>query len=192
MRRVLILASSLALLVIISLLAGCAAPGPTIIANANPETDFSNFRTYNFIQPLSTDRTDGARTPLSSMLVNSMTREMSSRGFQQAESPDLLVDFFVVTEERLDVRTTPATTSMSMRTHPRSRHSVSVWGAQQTTIRQYTEGTLGIDLIDPANNSLAWEGAAQGRVRQDVRNMSQGDIDELTRQIMEQFMHGAN
>jgi hypothetical protein len=81
---------------------------------------------------------------------------------------------------------------MSMRTHPHSRHSFGVWTGQQTTVRQYTKGTLGIDLVDPANNVLAWEGAAQGRVNDDVRNMSQGDVDELTRQIMEQFMHGAN
>jgi len=187
MRRVLILASSLAL---VALLAGCAAPGPTIIANANPETDFSGFRTYNYMQPLSTDRADGMRTPLSSMLVTSMTLEMSSRGFRQSESPDLLVDFFVVTEDRVDVRTTPTTTSMSMsmRTHPHSRHSMSVWTGQQTTVRQYTKGTLGIDLVDPANNALAWEGAAQGRVRDDARNMTQSDVDELVRQIMGQFM----
>ncbi|MGI9343310.1 MAG: DUF4136 domain-containing protein [Gammaproteobacteria bacterium] len=193
MRRGLILASSSALLAIIALLAGCATSGPTIIANANPATDFSNFRTFNFMQPLSTDREGGARTPLSSMLIDSMTLEMKGRGFRQSDSPDLLVDFFIVTEDRLDVRTTPTTaTSMSMRRHPHSRHSMSVWSGHQTTVRQYTVGTLGIDIVDRANNALAWEGAAQGRVREDVRNMSQGDIDELTRQIMGQFMHGAN
>lgn len=183
MRRLLITISSLVLL------GGCATPGPTITANANPATDFSGFRTFNFMQPLSTDREGGARTPLSSMLIGSMTRELESRGFRQSDSPDLLVDFFLVTEDRLDVRTTPTTTSMSTRVHPHSRHSMSVWAGQQTTVRQYTVGTLGIDLVDRADNALAWEGAAQGRVRDDVRNMGQGDIDELTRQIMEQFMN---
>jgi hypothetical protein len=172
---------------LLTLLIGCASTGPTVTANMHPNTDFSSFRTFNFMQPLSTDRASGARTLLSVMLIDAMTREMQSRGFEQSDAPDLLVDFFVVTEDRLDVRTMP-TTATSMGRHPYSRHSMRVWTGYETIVRQYTQGTLGIDLVDRAQNALVWEGTAQGRVRDDVRSLTQAEIDELTRQIMAQFV----
>ena len=39
-------------------LAGCAASGPTIRTNVDPGVDFTRFRTFHFLQPLSTDRED--------------------------------------------------------------------------------------------------------------------------------------
>lgn len=72
---------------LILLLAGCATPGPTIMTNANPATDFSTLKTYDFMQPLSTDRSGGARTSLSTLLMTSMNREMADRGFTQSDTP---------------------------------------------------------------------------------------------------------
>ena len=74
---------------LVLLLAGCAS-GPTIVANTNPETDFSAFKTYNFFQPLGTDRAGGVRTPLSSRLVSSMNRALISRGLSLDDEPDLV------------------------------------------------------------------------------------------------------
>jgi len=62
MRKFLFIASALALM-----LAGCASSGPTITINSAPGTDLSNFQTFNFMQPLGTDRDNGARTPMSTM-----------------------------------------------------------------------------------------------------------------------------
>ena len=100
MRKLLTIASALVLI-----LTGCAS-GPTITVNSAPGTDLSSFQTFNFMQPLGTDRSNAARTPMSTMLMNSVSRELTSRGLRQSDSPDLLVDFFVTTADRIDVRTT--------------------------------------------------------------------------------------
>lgn len=183
MRKILMISVPLAML-----LTGCATPGPTIMANANPDTDFSSFRTYNFMQPLGTDRANGVRTPLSNLLINSMTREMTSRGFTQSDTPDLRVNFFVSTEERMQVRTTPTTSSF----HSYRRGRYSTWPRYQTTVRQYTKGALAIDIIDAANNVLAWEGVAQNRLRDDLSQVTQEQADDVVGQVMVQFMPGAN
>lgn len=164
------------------LVSGCAS-GPTIISNANPGTEFSQFETYNFMQPLGTDRADGVRTPLSSRLVSSVNRELISRGMSLSDEPDLLVDFMVATQERIDVRTTP--THSVHRTH--WNRGFSTWPTYNTTVRQYTEGTLIIDLIDPATNTLVGEGAAQSRISSNT-NFTQAELDEIVLKIMEDLM----
>lgn len=162
-------------------LAACAS-GPTIVSNANPGTDFSSFQTYNFMQPLGTDRAGGVRTPLSSRLVSSVNRALISRGLSLSDEPDLLVDFIVATEERIDVRTTP--THSVHRTH--WNRGFSTWPTYSTTVRQYTEGTLIIDLIDPATNTLVGEGAAQNRISN--TEFTQAQLDEIVAKVLDDLM----
>jgi hypothetical protein len=163
------------------LLTGCAS-GPTIVANTNPGTDFSTFKTYNFFEPLGTDRAGGVRTPLSSRLVSSMNRALISRGMSLDDEPDLLVDFVVSAEDRIDVRTTP--THSVHRSH--WNRGFSTWPTYNTTVRQYTEGTLIIDLIDPATNTLVGEGAAQSRITN--TDFTQQQLDEIVNKVLEEMM----
>jgi len=179
MRKILITASSLLLLLV-----ACASRGPTIIANASPDADFSSFKTYGFMQQLSTDRPNGVRTPLSTLLINAMSREMANRGFERSDAPDLLINFFVNTEDRLDIRSVP--TSAGPRGYRRGRYST--WRGYRTTVREYTQGMLNIDLVDAAKNMLVWEGVAQDRLRNDVRDITQEQIDQVVSQMMAKFM----
>jgi hypothetical protein len=180
--------SNLAILLTL-VLAGCAASGPTIMVNTVPGADLSGFETFNFLQPLGTDRDNGARTPMSSMLMAAMTRELTNRGMSQSDSPDLLVDFFVTTEDRMDVRTTRTSSMHSTHSVHRShwgRSSFSTWPTYQTTVRQYTQGTLLVDLIDPAANALVAEGAAQNRIRSN--ELTRQQVDDIVGQIMTEIM----
>lgn len=172
MKKIFILAVFPALL-----LAACAS-GPTIVANTNPGTDFRAFQTYNFFEPLGTDRAGGVRTPLSTRLMASMDREMSVRGLTRSESPDLLIDFTVSAVDRVDVRSTPSHTVH--RSH--WNRGFNTWPTYSTTVRQYTEGSLIIDLIDPRSNSLVAEGAASSRINN--TDFTQQQIDDVVAQIL--------
>ncbi|NNK34343.1 MAG: DUF4136 domain-containing protein [Xanthomonadales bacterium] len=160
-----------------AVLAACAS-GPNIVSNVSPGVDFRNFETYNFMQPLGTDRS-GARTPLSSRLMESMNREMAARGLTRSDNPDLLIDFNVFTQERLDVRQTPTTHTVH-RSH--WHRGWSTWPTYQTTVRQYTEGSLLIDLIDPRAATLIAEGAATSRIRN--QDLNQKDIDNVVAEVL--------
>ena len=165
--------------VLVLTLTGCAS-GPTIIVNAMPGADISSFQTYNFMQPLGTDRSNGARTPMSTWLINSVSRELNSRGMRQSDSPGLLVDFFVTTEERMDVRTTSSSMHSVHRSH--WNRGFSTWPSYQTRVRQYTEGSLLIDLIDPSTSTLVAETAASRRISDS--SFSQEQADDLVAQLM--------
>lgn len=154
----------------VMLLSACAS-GPTVVANTSPGTDFRNFQTYNFFQPLGTDRATGARTPASTMLMNSMNREMQARGLTLSDDPDLLIDFNIWTEDRVDIRSTPSHTMHRSHWH----RGFNTWPTYRTTVRQYTEGSLLIDLIDPRTNSLVAEAAATSRISDPGFNQQQAD-----------------
>lgn len=162
----------LLLLLPVLLLSACAS-GPNVVSNVRPDTDFRTFQTFNFFQPLGTDRPNGARTTMSSMLINSMTREMQARGLTLSDDPDLLIDFNVWTEDRVDIRSTP--THSVHRSH--WHHGFNTWPTYSTTVRQYTEGALAIDLIDPRSNMLVSELLATRRLRES--SFSQDQADEV-------------
>lgn len=168
-------------------LAGCASSGPTISAAQSPGIDFSQFETFNYLPRLGTDRANGARTTLSSRLIEAMNHEMSTRGLRLSDTPDLVVDFNFVSRDGIQVRQSP---NMSMSSVHRSHwgRSYTVWGGYQTTVRQYTEGTLLIDIIDLENASLIGEGAAQGRSLGDMRDLDQAEINQVVADVMAQLM----
>lgn len=170
-------------LLVASLLAvvSCASSGPTIVSNADPATDFGALRTFGFMQPLGTDRQGGARTPLSTMLIAAVSRELEVRGLRQSDAgdtqPDVLVNLFANTEQLIDIRQVPATSTW----HPRRGGRYSAWRGYDTQVRQFTQGTLVVDLVDPARNVLVWEGVAQGRLRQGA-TVDQAFIDSLVKE----------
>jgi hypothetical protein len=173
--------SLLSIGVLFLMLSGCAL-GPTITTDTYPGTDFSKFKTYNFLQPLGTDRVGGVRTPLSTRLVSSMNSELKSRGMSLSENSDLLVDFVVATENRTEVRTTPSHTFR--RSH--WNRGFSTWPTHNTTVHQYTEGSLIIDLVDPATNTLVGEGGARNQINS--TEFTQQQIDEIVGKIMSELL----
>jgi len=159
------------------LLSACAS-GPTIVANTNPGTDLTAFKTFNFIEPLGTDRANGVRSPLSNRLMMTMEQELKQRGLTKSDSPDLLVDFVVSTADRVDVRSTPH--HSVHRSH--WNRGFNTWPAYTTRVRQYTEGSLLIDLIDPNQNRLVAEGAATSRISS--ADFTREQVEDVVSQVM--------
>jgi hypothetical protein len=157
------------LLCLMMLMAACSS-GPKIVANHDPAADFSAFRTFDYVQPLSTDRS-GSRSLLSTYMMSATTAQLEARGIQRdAKSPDLLIDFILSMREKIQTRSQP-TTSASMH---RGRGRAGTWsgysmGMSTTQVTQTTEGTAAIDVIDRAHNQLVWEAAASGRVTEETR-----------------------
>lgn len=109
---------------------------------------------------------------------------MSSRGYQRSDNPDLLINFFVNTERRMDVRQVPAPSTF----HGFRFNRYATWGGYRTEVRQYT---LAIDLVDARQKVLAWEGIAQQRLGSSAQQITQEQVDDVVRQVMAEFNHGA-
>ena len=170
------------LLIFAVLLAGCSS-GPSIITNSDPSADLMSVRTFNFAEPLSTDN-GNVRSLLSTQLMSATTNELEMLGWRQdANNPDVLVDFLLETQQQISSRNTSA--SMSM--HRGGRYGM--WGGTMSTptIETTTQGALSVDVIDPARNQIIWEGTATNRVTDSIRRNQEESIRRFIAEIFAQF-----
>jgi hypothetical protein len=139
---------------------GCAAT-PRVKVISDPLADFARYQTFSFKQPLGTDREGGTQTVLSRTLMDSARRELESLGYEYApQSADLELNFFVENREIIQSRYGP---SYSMAHSYYHRH-YGVWTGYNTELRQFTESTLHVDVIDSERNQLIWEGISMERL----------------------------
>jgi hypothetical protein len=172
-----------------ALLSACAS-GPTIRSEQNPGKSLDDYQTFGFFSPLATDKA-GYESVLTARLKDATRRNLQAKGFVYSESnPDLLVNFFANFEDRQEVR------AYSAPPPPRSYYGYRTgyyagwggyYGGMGTTEIQtinYTAGTLTIDLVDPAEKVLVWQGQAEGRVKDKTRQNPGPAIDAVVAEII--------
>ncbi|MCC5862649.1 MAG: DUF4136 domain-containing protein [Gammaproteobacteria bacterium] len=147
-------------------LVACATPQPQVRVHTDGTAVLGDYRHYAYVESLGTDKAEYT-TLLTRYLTEAVDRELGARGYQRVDAPadaDFLVNFYVSTRERTDVRERPAVSVDAYYGYRRGGYGV--WTGYPVTrdVRSYTEGTLHIDLVDRALNQLVWEGVAVGRV----------------------------
>ena len=145
-------------------LAACSST-PTATMDFNPDVDFSAVRTIT-IQPI--NRTVASQAILSDMQIDrvnaSLTAELQRRGFQVVENnadADMLLAWHLVTQERTDVRTF----NNSTRYNCWNCRSMGMGSGTNVTVRQYTQGTFIVDMIDPGSLQAVWRSVFESRMR---------------------------
>ena len=166
-------------------IAGCAT-SPKVISNADTSVNFSNYKSYGFFETLSTDKAN-YESMESNLLKVSVAKQLERRGFVYTENPDLLVNFYIHTEEKIRSRTTP---TMGGGYYGGGGPYYDTWGGHggyETRIDQYTQGTLNIDFVDAKRESLVWEGSVSGRITEKVLKNLSAEIDKAVDDIFSAF-----
>jgi hypothetical protein len=171
------------------LLTACAS-SPNTFSNADPAVDFSQYKTFGYFSTLSTDNAQ-YQSLVSNFLKVAVAQDLVARGLDHdEESPDLRVNFYINTKDKIKTRSVPTAGGYYDYRDP----FYDPWGgyggmgvSYQTRVDQYTEGTLNIDVVDSKTNKLVWEGSVVGRLTEkDVRNMEQ-TVDEAVAEVMVNF-----
>jgi hypothetical protein len=174
---------SVPLLLTAALLAACAS-GPTIRSNVDPAANFSAYKTFGFYDE-ATGRKAAYDSFANTYIKTAVVREMQARGLKQSDSPDLLVNIHVETKDKVDVNQTPTGYYGGYYGY---RGGMYGWGAGvSTTVDNYTEGTLNIDVVDRGTSKLVWEGIAVGRISSKARDNPQPAIDAVVKQVFEKY-----
>lgn len=174
-----------------ALVAGCAT-GPRITTEADPEADFSQYRTFAFYSPLAIER-EGYSSAMSERMKAAARTQMESRGYVFAsENPDLWVNINAYTQRRTDVSTMPTVDYAYYYSYRANRYFAVPYWRDRTDVYRYTEGTMNVDLVDAARNRLVWEGIAVGRVG-NTREAAERDarIDQTMAEIFERYPYRA-
>jgi len=154
------------------LVTGCVST-PQVEIASDPNADFPRYATFTFHEPLHTDRESGVSTVLSQLLRSLTMEAMESRGYGYVQQgADLEINFFVETREKIE-----SYPEVGWGAHYGYwNYPFGVWtGYGSETIRQYTVGTLHLDIVDLARKQLVWEAIAVGRVDTDF-SYEQDDV----------------
>ena len=178
----------LLLLVAASMLTACSSSklfDPKIFVNQDPAADFSKYQTYNYEAQLGTDERRGYRSILSTYLIEAMDLQMQQRGYTKADNPDLLINFFVAREEKIKATQTPTMVGGGYYGYRSGYYGA--YSGYDTTVTQYTQGTLNIDLVDNKTRTLVWEGIAVGRVTDKARENAQLAVNGAVTDTMAKY-----
>lgn len=180
-------------------LGGCAARYD-VRTDADPGADYASFKTF-FIPPR-------PKSPSPDPLDNELVRKRLERMFVQqlgarglalaptAEQADLLVRYWVTTEQKTDVSTVPAPGVM-VAPGPYPYYGVGMgypspyWGGrwgpmyQDVIVRDYVEGTLVLDLVVRSRDELVWRAYVVGTLHRERETMYQLVEEALGRAFAE-------
>lgn len=151
---------ALALLSVFLLCACTTTPQLEAVTDFDAQFDFSQVRKVA-IQPV--NRMNGAAILVSDMAVNRLNQifrdELAGKGFEVVQSndeADMYLVWHLVTQEKTDVR---SYNSMSFYNCWRCGPAVN-----DISVQQFTEGTLIVDMVDPAIGQSVWRSTVQSKL----------------------------
>ena len=164
--------------------------GPKIYINKDPNTDLGDFTTFGIQPRLGTDRSDGTQSLLSQFFVTATRKELELRGYTYTtEDPDLTVNFYASTKERIRSTSTPSAGGYYgyRGGYYGTYGGYGAYGGYNTTVQQYTEGTVTIDLINNNTQKLVWEGTAVGRITSEVQENLEEAVTAVVNEIFKKY-----
>ncbi len=174
--------------VLLAFMLQACATGPRINIDSDPSVQVANFSTFGFFPTLGTDR-QGYGSLTSERLKNATRARLEALGYTYSETnPDVLINFGAFLNEKLRIDSVPTGPSMGMGYYGYRGGMYGAWGGyNQTTVDQYTEGTLNIDVVDANLKRLVWQGTAVGRVTDKTRENVAAVIDTVVGEILASY-----
>ena len=167
------------------LLTGCTT-SPTIFTHYEKNIDFNQYQSFSFYDPIA-DKKQAYSTLLDKYIQASIIKELERRGLKQVEEGDLKIGFNIYTKERSQTTTTPDMHGSYYNYRGRYGYSYGMGYGSETRISQYTEGTLNIDAVDRRKKQVIWEGAAVGRLKDEVPADVEKIINEVVASILADY-----
>jgi hypothetical protein len=173
----------LTVLIAAAALSGCSTM--KIHTDYDPGRDFSRLQSYAWL-PSPPQRTGDPR--IDNSLLNARIRtavdaQVAERGYRMTspEEADFLISYHAGLENKLDVNTI----------HSSYGYGRGRWyggGGSETIVREYEQGTLLLDFLDPKTRELMWRGSASDRIkRKDSPEESQKRVNEAVAAILKRF-----
>jgi hypothetical protein len=143
----------------------------TVRTSVAPDAHLANLRTFTIATPKvkkSNAVSDNNDPMLSNSISNQALRQDLTMDFQAkgytltSNSPSFAVAYYASAQQKLNV--TDWDYGYPYWGYHRFWHG---YGYPVETVQQYTEGTVIVDVIDPATNELLWRGQGQASVSQD-------------------------
>lgn len=144
------------------LLAGCT-PSVQVRTDSDPTVNLNQFKTYDFFSQMGIEG-DNYSNLLGQHFRAAISSQMNSRGFSQSDAPQIQVNVSIGAEEKVRVNTYQEPYLYGgyygHRGYGYHGGPMGYGGTTRTTVRQYTEANVYIDLVDTREHKMVWQGVA--------------------------------
>ncbi len=161
-------------------IAACSSSPPKPEVDYNREFNFSNAKTVAFYKNsgmVSGDKPLQISDMQRNRVDTALRTALENRGFNfidDSKQADLLLSWHLSTQNKTDVRTysSPSYGGYYGGYNRYSRYNCWNCGMGQTevSVKDYTEGTFIVDMIDPGAQQSVWRGVTQSRLKGKVEN----------------------
>ncbi|MEP5763860.1 MAG: DUF4136 domain-containing protein [Halieaceae bacterium] len=188
----------LALLLALALLTACASSPPQPDVDYKHDFNFSGIRTVAFLPQSGGSSGDSTKIFLSDMQINridtALSRTLEVKGLQVINDPkkaDALISWHLVAQEKTDIRTyNTGPTYGGMYGGYRGYNRAAFYNCwncgTDVRVKQYTQGTFIVDIIDPTLNQSVWRSIVQSRMKGEL-SKDQATYDTAAGRIMAAF-----
>jgi hypothetical protein len=182
---------SLVLVAVLAIfLAGCA-PSVKVRSDTDPSVNMAQFKSYNFFSQLGIEG-DGYSNLLGQHFRDAITSQMDSRRYSLSNSPQLQINVSIGAEEKVRVNTYQDPYLYggyySMRGHGMYGNPWGyAGGATRTTVSQYTEANVYIDMVDASQHKLVWQGVATFTLTDKMQSQLRETVNNTVQKIFTQF-----
>lgn len=172
-------------------LAGCSSTPPVI--DYDHSINFGKFKTFAFIDEHPLLRAEGAEAGsplLEGRLIQITENVLSARGFKRVadrEAADIAVGFTVGSREKIQVNSYPETYRPYYGGYGRGWGGAYYGVSTTTSVQQYTEGTLSVDIYDVATHQPIWHGSATRRITSKMQKNPRETVNEIMVEILAGF-----
>jgi len=179
--------------VMIALLSACA-PSVKVRSDADPTVNLNHYQTYGFFSQMGIEG-DNYSNLLGQHFRDAVSSQMNSRGFSQSDSPQLQVNVSIGAEDKVRVNTYQDP-YLHGGYYGMGGYGYRGYGGMggygygsgtRTTVHQYTEAKIYIDLVDSTEHKMVWQGVATFTITDKMQEQLRETVHNTVDKIFSQF-----
>jgi hypothetical protein len=184
-------------LALLGLLLAACAPSVKVRTDSDPGVDLSKYSSYNFFSKMGIEE-EGYSNLLGQHFRDAVFAQMNSRGFEQTSSPQLQVNVTISTDDKVRVNTYQDPYLYGGHYGGRGGYYGGGYGGgwgspmyggggTRTTVHQYTQANVYIDLVDSQQHKMVWQGVATFTLTEKMQKDVRGAVNTTVGEIFDEF-----
>ncbi|MCP4325120.1 MAG: DUF4136 domain-containing protein [Alteromonadales bacterium] len=180
---------------LIALTAGCATNSAKVNFDKNNEIEIINYKTFAWLTKGKIMAPPADINPVMKQRVdNSIEQAFIAKGYQlvdDAEHADFTISYTVGSRDKIKVNSYPATYNTGFGWGRGYYGGSGYYGLMsmgtETSVKQYTEGKLAIDIYDVKTHQPVWHGWATKRLTSDDKESPSATLNNIVIKVVNQF-----
>jgi len=181
---------SLLAVLIASLALSACSPSVKVRSDVAPDVNMSQFQTYDYFSQMGVEGENYSNL-LGQHFRDAIDTELNMRGLKRSDAPQLQVNVSIGAKDKVKVNTyhDPYVYGghYGYRGHGYYGSPYYGGGGTRTSVHQYTEANVYIDMVDSSEHKLIWQGVATFTVTDKMQENIRETVQMTVNSVFEQF-----